>query len=156
MSVSSCFLLLLGQYLRGIRCEDVIRACLWQKRVCQQQKDTPRALCCSLESNTSVFVCAATRLCKPSNTKESLHLTADKHVKCFSSSSCQLMTVPVSLPACLRPGLTFPVQKLLDVEAADVLPPHRLRTKRCACSSLMDSECHYFCHLDIIWVNTPR
>uniref|UniRef100_A0A3B5KF98 Endothelin-like toxin domain-containing protein n=1 Tax=Takifugu rubripes TaxID=31033 RepID=A0A3B5KF98_TAKRU len=45
--------------------------------------------------------------------------------------------------------------KHLDVEAADGLPTHRVRTKRCACSSLMDSECHYFCHLDIIWVNTP-
>ncbi|XP_055020136.1 endothelin-1 [Boleophthalmus pectinirostris] len=30
-----------------------------------------------------------------------------------------------------------------------------VRSKRCACSSLLDSECHYFCHLDIIWVNTP-
>ncbi|XP_049587323.1 endothelin-2 isoform X3 [Syngnathus scovelli] len=31
----------------------------------------------------------------------------------------------------------------------------KLRTKRCACSSMHDSECYYFCHLDIIWVNTP-
>ncbi|XP_040839936.1 endothelin-1 [Ochotona curzoniae] len=31
--------------------------------------------------------------------------------------------------------------------------PHR--SKRCSCSSLMDKECVYFCHLDIIWVNTP-
>ncbi|XP_077432432.1 endothelin-1 [Vanacampus margaritifer] len=30
----------------------------------------------------------------------------------------------------------------------------RLRSKRCACSSVHDSECYYFCHLDIIWVNT--
>ncbi|NP_001095166.1 endothelin-1 precursor [Oryctolagus cuniculus] len=29
------------------------------------------------------------------------------------------------------------------------------RSKRCSCSSLMDKECVYFCHLDIIWVNTP-
>uniref|UniRef100_A0A3Q3IXA9 Endothelin-like toxin domain-containing protein n=1 Tax=Monopterus albus TaxID=43700 RepID=A0A3Q3IXA9_MONAL len=34
-------------------------------------------------------------------------------------------------------------------------PEQRVRTKRCACSSQLDSECHYFCHLDIIWVNTP-
>lgn len=32
---------------------------------------------------------------------------------------------------------------------------HR-RSKRCSCSSLMDKECVYFCHLDIIWVNTPE
>ncbi|XP_029800039.1 endothelin-1 [Suricata suricatta] len=30
------------------------------------------------------------------------------------------------------------------------------RSKRCSCSSLLDKECVYFCHLDIIWVNTPE
>ncbi|XP_056597524.1 endothelin-1 [Triplophysa dalaica] len=30
------------------------------------------------------------------------------------------------------------------------------RTKRCSCASFMDKECVYFCHLDIIWVNTPE
>ncbi|KAM4689328.1 endothelin-1 [Discoglossus pictus] len=30
------------------------------------------------------------------------------------------------------------------------------RVKRCSCSSLMDKECVYFCHLDIIWINTPE
>ncbi|KAI4580242.1 hypothetical protein MJT46_001610 [Ovis ammon polii x Ovis aries] len=30
-----------------------------------------------------------------------------------------------------------------------------LRTRRCSCSSWLDKECVYFCHLDIIWVNTP-
>ncbi|XP_019367605.1 PREDICTED: endothelin-2 [Gavialis gangeticus] len=29
------------------------------------------------------------------------------------------------------------------------------RTKRCSCNSWLDTECIYFCHLDIIWVNTP-
>uniref|UniRef100_A0A673LJV5 Endothelin 2 n=1 Tax=Sinocyclocheilus rhinocerous TaxID=307959 RepID=A0A673LJV5_9TELE len=32
----------------------------------------------------------------------------------------------------------------------------RVRTKRCSCSSWSDNECIYFCHLDIIWVNTPN
>uniref|UniRef100_A0A3B4BPP4 Endothelin-like toxin domain-containing protein n=1 Tax=Pygocentrus nattereri TaxID=42514 RepID=A0A3B4BPP4_PYGNA len=31
----------------------------------------------------------------------------------------------------------------------------RVRTKRCSCNNWMDKECIYFCHLDIIWVNTP-
>ncbi|XP_068592967.1 endothelin-2 [Cebidichthys violaceus] len=31
----------------------------------------------------------------------------------------------------------------------------RVRTKRCSCNSWDDKECIYFCHLDIIWVNTP-
>ncbi|XP_005410644.1 PREDICTED: endothelin-2 [Chinchilla lanigera] len=30
-----------------------------------------------------------------------------------------------------------------------------LRFRRCSCSSWLDKECVYFCHLDIIWVNTP-
>ncbi|EHA99304.1 Endothelin-2 [Heterocephalus glaber] len=30
-----------------------------------------------------------------------------------------------------------------------------LRLRRCSCSSWLDKECIYFCHLDIIWVNTP-
>ncbi|XP_024421388.1 endothelin-1 [Desmodus rotundus] len=34
-------------------------------------------------------------------------------------------------------------------------PSAARRSKRCSCSSLMDKECVYFCHLDIIWVNTP-
>ncbi|KAL7984497.1 hypothetical protein Chor_003067 [Crotalus horridus] len=33
-------------------------------------------------------------------------------------------------------------------------PPRRV--KRCSCYSLMDKECVYFCHLDIIWINTPE
>ncbi|XP_051872549.1 endothelin-1 [Pristis pectinata] len=36
-------------------------------------------------------------------------------------------------------------------------PPRRLiRSKRCSCSSFLDKECIYFCHLDIIWINTPE
>ncbi|KAI4877201.1 hypothetical protein NFI96_017890 [Prochilodus magdalenae] len=31
----------------------------------------------------------------------------------------------------------------------------RVRSKRCSCNNWMDKECIYFCHLDIIWVNTP-
>lgn len=31
-----------------------------------------------------------------------------------------------------------------------------IRTKRCSCATFLDKECVYFCHLDIIWVNTPE
>ncbi|KAG9280082.1 endothelin-1 [Astyanax mexicanus] len=34
--------------------------------------------------------------------------------------------------------------------------PRHSRTKRCSCSTFLDKECVYFCHLDIIWVNTPE
>ncbi|XP_071757495.1 endothelin-1 [Centroberyx gerrardi] len=35
-------------------------------------------------------------------------------------------------------------------------PGRHVRTKRCSCATFLDKECVYFCHLDIIWVNTPE
>ncbi|AWO96848.1 putative endothelin-2-like [Scophthalmus maximus] len=61
----------------------------------------------------------------------------------------------ITLWASMQDGLGLPVMEQLREEAADDVPTQRMRAKRCACSSLLDSECHYFCHLDIIWVNTP-
>ncbi|CAJ1061571.1 endothelin-2 isoform X1 [Xyrichtys novacula] len=57
--------------------------------------------------------------------------------------------------ASVHDGFGLPVMKQQDVETSENVPTQRVRTKRCACSSQMDSECHYFCHLDIIWINTP-
>ncbi|KAJ8267714.1 hypothetical protein COCON_G00128860 [Conger conger] len=34
--------------------------------------------------------------------------------------------------------------------------PRHIRTKRCSCATFLDKECIYFCHLDIIWINTPE
>ncbi|XP_047439374.1 endothelin-3 isoform X2 [Mugil cephalus] len=34
--------------------------------------------------------------------------------------------------------------------------PARRRAKRCTCYSYKDKECVYYCHLDIIWINTPE
>ncbi|KAL7860149.1 hypothetical protein SRHO_G00152960 [Serrasalmus rhombeus] len=30
------------------------------------------------------------------------------------------------------------------------------RPRRCTCFSYKDKECVYYCHLDIIWINTPE
>ncbi|XP_043945921.1 endothelin-3 isoform X2 [Protopterus annectens] len=35
------------------------------------------------------------------------------------------------------------------------LESHR-RRKRCTCFTYKDKECVYYCHLDIIWINTPE
>ncbi|XP_077447196.1 endothelin-1 [Stigmatopora argus] len=35
-------------------------------------------------------------------------------------------------------------------------PAVHVRRKRCSCATFLDKECVYFCHLDIIWVNTPE
>uniref|UniRef100_A0A672K058 Endothelin-like toxin domain-containing protein n=1 Tax=Sinocyclocheilus grahami TaxID=75366 RepID=A0A672K058_SINGR len=42
-----------------------------------------------------------------------------------------------------------------QTDPSDSSATHRVRSKRCSCNNQLDSECHYFCHLDIIWVNTP-
>ncbi|XP_072489513.1 endothelin-3 isoform X2 [Notamacropus eugenii] len=34
--------------------------------------------------------------------------------------------------------------------------PARKRQKRCTCYTYKDKECVYYCHLDIIWINTPE
>ncbi|KAM6994705.1 endothelin-2 isoform 2-T2 [Tautogolabrus adspersus] len=64
--------------------------------------------------------------------------------------------VLITFWASVQDGFGLPVMEQLHAEADDNVPTQRVRTKRCACSSQMDSECHYFCHLDIIWINTPR
>ncbi|XP_696381.2 uncharacterized protein [Danio rerio] len=53
----------------------------------------------------------------------------------------------------LLEGWGLPVVPQTDLN--DPSANHRVRSKRCSCNNQMDSECHYFCHLDIIWVNTP-
>ncbi|XP_062292269.1 endothelin-1 [Scomber scombrus] len=40
--------------------------------------------------------------------------------------------------------------------ASTVTQRRHVRTKRCSCATFLDKECVYFCHLDIIWVNTPE
>ncbi|KAF7661416.1 hypothetical protein LDENG_00262440 [Lucifuga dentata] len=61
----------------------------------------------------------------------------------------------IILWASIQDGLGLPVMKHQEMGSSDVVPTHRVRSKRCACSNQLDSECHYFCHLDIIWVTTP-
>uniref|UniRef100_A0A674EZ05 Endothelin-1 n=1 Tax=Salmo trutta TaxID=8032 RepID=A0A674EZ05_SALTR len=39
---------------------------------------------------------------------------------------------------------------------ATPMPVRHIRNKRCSCATFLDKECVYFCHLDIIWVNTPE
>ncbi|KAJ3609246.1 hypothetical protein NHX12_023770, partial [Muraenolepis orangiensis] len=43
-----------------------------------------------------------------------------------------------------------------EVPAAAASLARHVRNKRCSCASFLDKECVYFCHLDIIWVNTPE
>ncbi|XP_012729121.2 endothelin-2 [Fundulus heteroclitus] len=54
----------------------------------------------------------------------------------------------------LHDGCGLPLSEQLEV-AVQAPHPRHIRTKRCSCSNWEDRECIYFCHLDIIWVNTP-
>ncbi|KAI3360900.1 hypothetical protein L3Q82_013101, partial [Scortum barcoo] len=86
--------------------------------------------------------------CNSADTKSSVHLLSD-----MSTNTSVLLLI--TLWASVQDGLGLPVMKQLEAEVDDSVKTQGVRTKRCACSSLLDSECHYFCHLDIIWVNTP-
>ncbi|XP_040059527.1 endothelin-3 isoform X1 [Gasterosteus aculeatus] len=52
----------------------------------------------------------------------------------------------------LRPGGVdgAPARSACDPRAG------RRRCKRCTCYTYKDKECVYYCHLDIIWINTPE
>ncbi|XP_031442055.1 endothelin-1-like isoform X2 [Clupea harengus] len=58
--------------------------------------------------------------------------------------------------------LVFSLFSAASVSTAEVMvagtssPVHHIRSKRCSCATFLDKECVYFCHLDIIWVNTPE
>ncbi|KAF7211567.1 endothelin-2 [Nothobranchius furzeri] len=54
----------------------------------------------------------------------------------------------------LREGWGLPLSDRPEAPL-QVSHPNHIRTKRCSCNSWYDTECIYFCHLDIIWVNTP-
>ncbi|KAG7231501.1 hypothetical protein INR49_011614 [Caranx melampygus] len=47
----------------------------------------------------------------------------------------------------------LPCGASVDLRSEEKLSPDR---RRCSCATFLDKECVYFCHLDIIWVNTPE
>ncbi|XP_047233372.1 endothelin-3b [Girardinichthys multiradiatus] len=54
---------------------------------------------------------------------------------------------------------SVPASKVLGSSGSEALQPSetsRSRQKRCTCYSYTDKECVYYCHLDIIWINTPE
>ncbi|XP_028625596.1 endothelin-3 isoform X1 [Grammomys surdaster] len=43
-----------------------------------------------------------------------------------------------------------------SVKQEDKGVPAHHRPRRCTCFTYKDKECVYYCHLDIIWINTPE
>uniref|UniRef100_G3NY09 Endothelin 2 n=2 Tax=Gasterosteus aculeatus TaxID=69293 RepID=G3NY09_GASAC len=71
----------------------------------------------------------------------------------MASFTCKTLTL-FFLGMALQESCGLPLSDGAELPA-QALHQHRVRTKRCSCSSWDDKECIYFCHLDIIWVNTP-
>ncbi|KAA0708054.1 Endothelin-3 [Triplophysa tibetana] len=49
-----------------------------------------------------------------------------------------------------------PAQLSDSADKASCPKCQRRRAKRCTCYTYKDKECVYYCHLDIIWINTPE
>ncbi|KAG8507622.1 Endothelin-2, partial [Galemys pyrenaicus] len=106
----------------------------------------------------------------PAN-KLSLGLAAGRWLQALLQSRCALqplraITAMVAVPvAWCSVGLALLValhegKGQAAATQEQPAPSHRaqgshLRPRRCSCNSWLDKECVYFCHLDIIWVNTP-
>ncbi|XP_076865831.1 endothelin-2 [Brachyhypopomus gauderio] len=66
---------------------------------------------------------------------------------------CPALLACLALCVLMQEGFTLPFSP--RSETSNTPLAKKIRTKRCSCSNWMDKECIYFCHLDIIWVNTP-
>ncbi|XP_063040974.1 endothelin-2 [Engraulis encrasicolus] len=76
----------------------------------------------------------------------------------MAASLLSIVACSILLSVLLQNGAGLPVSQDSESEVQSSVPAaphHRVRTKRCSCSNWLDKECIYFCHLDIIWVNTP-
>uniref|UniRef100_A0A8C6TV52 Endothelin 2 n=1 Tax=Neogobius melanostomus TaxID=47308 RepID=A0A8C6TV52_9GOBI len=67
---------------------------------------------------------------------------------------CKAIPVVVIIIVALHEGCGIPLSSQ-SRSSSENLPQHHVRVKRCSCDNWEDEECIYFCHLDIIWVNSP-
>ncbi|KAK9527239.1 hypothetical protein VZT92_015892 [Zoarces viviparus] len=74
-------------------------------------------------------------------------------MRTMASFTCKTLTLFFICMA-LQESCGLPLSERAELPA-QAPHQHRVRTKRCSCNSWDDKECIYFCHLDIIWVNTP-
>ncbi|KAK2529078.1 endothelin-3 [Columba livia] len=84
----------------------------------------------------------------------------------ITSTAGSALPPPRSLPAGPEPRSAALGHKERDENEAAALPAGgrakvdggalRRRARRCTCYTYKDKECVYYCHLDIIWINTPE
>ncbi|KAM4741493.1 endothelin-1 [Anableps anableps] len=74
----------------------------------------------------------------------------------LTNGSLSDVAAEVSLSTPLQSSsMAHPVLITQSCSARDPLTARR-RPKRCTCYTYKDKECVYYCHLDIIWINTPE
>ncbi|MEQ2188901.1 hypothetical protein GOODEAATRI_019697 [Goodea atripinnis] len=83
-------------------------------------------------------------------TNGSLSVIQKKEVMGEVSMSTPLLSSNVADPVAMSPD-----GGAKSCSACDLLTARR-RSKRCTCYTYKDKECVYYCHLDIIWINTPE
>ncbi|XP_015257531.1 PREDICTED: endothelin-2-like [Cyprinodon variegatus] len=71
-------------------------------------------------------------------------------------SKVWISVLSVTLSWIFCTGLSAPAAEPQSAAAAAARAQRHVRNKRCSCATFLDKECVYFCHLDIIWVNTPE
>uniref|UniRef100_A0A8C9RQW5 Endothelin-3 n=1 Tax=Scleropages formosus TaxID=113540 RepID=A0A8C9RQW5_SCLFO len=64
------------------------------------------------------------------------------------------MSVQPKVPRPSAPTFPGPGREAACAACGAPVPPKRAR--RCTCYTYTDKECVYYCHLDIIWINTPE
>lgn len=67
---------------------------------------------------------------------------------------CKAMPILALIIVALHEGCGIPLSSQSESSGENLNQRH-VRVKRCSCNDWEDKECIYFCHLDIIWVNTP-
>lgn len=66
------------------------------------------------------------------------------------------MKEPLVATAARGGGAARPGQQQGPARLGVLGAPARPRARRCTCLTYKDKECVYYCHLDIIWINTPE
>lgn len=85
-----------------------------------------------------------------SNLRAALHMLLLRQPRAFMRGFNVILFAVLALPTAEAPTASS------TAAAAAAAQEHHLRTRRCSCATFLDKECVYFCHLDIIWVNTPE
>lgn len=121
------------------------------------------SIMCSCTAHTGNFTCSGDEarrfnrgcvcfMAARSNLRAALHMLLLRQPRAFMRGFNVILFAVLALPTAEAPTASSTASST----AAAAAQEHHLRTRRCSCATFLDKECVYFCHLDIIWVNTPE